>query len=212
LRPAENTTVPVGAIADPVTVAEYDNVWADTALALTLVVVAGNEGSASITLSRPDEPRYVPTDRQTPVAGQVKGAKSGFELAWASAGRGAGVTVHVPDDRSQNNPFTVPLRSDCPSATHVPADGHDTSRTSMSVAVGTLGGTGAVEAVHDPDPRVSKSPCSTPDALYKPVATQSAASVHATDVSCTSGDVDPPGSEAADAVHVPPDSVASRPS
>ena len=139
------------------------------------------------------------------------GAKDGSELAKASAGRGAGVTDHVPDDRFQNSPFWAPLTSDWPSATHVPAAGHATLRSSTSPG-GVPVGVGATDAVQVPEARLSSTPCSTPDTVSKPVATQVLGSVHATEVSCTSVEGCPPGVGTPTAVHAPPDSVSRSPS
>ena len=71
---------------------------------------------------------------------------------------------------------------------------------------------GAVDGVQVPAARVSMSPCSTPDSRAKPVATQSVASVHATEVSCTSVEGPPSPVATGSPSTLPPDSVSRRPS
>src|ERR1700688_4257502 len=150
--------------------------------------------------------------RQTPAPGHVSGAKDVSELALASAGSEAGVTTQEPAVRFQSNPFTVPVTSDWPTATQEPAVGQGTSRLSMLGPVGVPAAVGATDEVQGPEARLTKSPCSTPDTRISPVATPVFGSVHATEVSCTSVEGAPPGVGTAAAVHVPADSVSSRPS
>ena len=153
----------------------------------------------------------MPTARQAPAAGHVTGAKVGSELVAASAGNGGASPTPAARFQEQDA-FTVPAASDCPTATQLPGEGQATSWISTALPADTPAGVGAGEALHVPEAKDSKRPWATPLPVASPAAWHVPSAAQATDSSCTSSEGWPPGVGAACAVCAPPDSESRTPS